>query len=104
MEENSKQEPLKKDKKIIKEEKRVSLFSNNKKEITKEEYDHRAKNCIFFMRSPLSNQIILQIRDDSKKRKKSKKVSFIYKSNQKQKTINQFLHEKPGTNHYKILI
>ena len=73
MEENSKQEPLKKDKKIIKEEKRISLFSNNKKEITKEEYDHRAKNCIFFMRSPLSNQIILQIRDDSKKRKKKKK-------------------------------
>ena len=73
MEENSKQEPLKKDKIIIKEQKRYSLFSNNKKEITKEEYDHRVKNSFFFMRSPLSNQIVLQIRDDSKKRKKKKK-------------------------------
>ena len=92
MEENSKQESLKKDKILIKEPKRYSLFSNNKKEITKEEYDHRVKNSFFFMRSPLSNQIVLQIRDDSKKRKKRRRKSknpfFIYNLNQKQKMIN----------------
>ena len=108
MEENSKQSPLKMDKKLNKkEEKRQNLFSNNKREITQEEYNYRTKNCFFFMRSPLSRQIVLEIKDDSKKKKKKKKkqVNYFYlqfKSESKNNSVilKHKTQNKEGKNSY----
>ena len=79
MEDKNKKRPLNKKKNLIKEEQKFSsLFNNNKGEISQKEYDHRKKNCFFFMRSPVSNQIILEIKPDSKKKKKKKKKQRTY--------------------------
>jgi len=79
MEDKNKKRPLNKKKILIKEEQKFSsLFNNNKGEISQKEYDHRKKNCFFFMRSPVSNQIILEIKPDSKKKKKKKKKQRTY--------------------------
>ena len=79
MEANLNQKPLKRKKiEVEEEEKMPTLFNNNKREITQKEYDNRVKNCNFFMRSPLSHQIVLEIRGDSKKKTKEKKKQRTY--------------------------
>lgn len=91
MKENSKKEPLKRKKILVKEEeKRYSLFDNNKREISQKEYNYRAKNCFFFMRSPLSNHLILEIKPDSKKKKKKKRKQrqYFYLQFKSEKKVN----------------
>ena len=83
MEDKNKKRPLNKKKNLINEEQKFSSLFNNKDEISQKEYDHRKKNCFFFMRSPVSNQIILEIKPDSKKKKKKKKkqMELIHQKN-----------------------
>ena len=79
MEDKNKKRPLNKKKNLINEEQKFSSLFNNKDEISQKEYDHRKKNCFFFMRSPVSNQIILEIKPDSKKKeKKEEKTKNIF--------------------------
>ena len=70
---------LKKKKLLIKEEeKRPTLFNNYKGEISQKEYDYRTKQSFFFLRNPLSNQIVFEIKDDSKKKRKKKFKSYFH--------------------------
>ena len=90
MKENSEKWTLKK-KDFMKpeEEKRATLFSKYKGDITEKEYNLRIKNCYFFMRSPLSSNIILETRPDSKKRRKKKKKKRTYFHTQFKNEINK---------------
>ena len=83
MEENSSKKALKKNELLGKEEdKRSTIFSKYKGDITQKEYDLRIRNSFFFMRSPLSNKMIFEARPESrKKRKKRKDKEHIFTLN-----------------------
>ena len=92
MEENSSKKALKKNELLEKEEdKRSTIFSKYKGDITQKEYNLRIRNSFFFMRSPLSNKMIYEARPESRKKRKKKKRQRTY-------FHTQFKHEIKNNN------